>query len=38
MADVPAPAAATDSELVTRIQPPSPVAKVAWPSGKIGHT
>ena len=26
IAEVPAPLAATDSELVTRIQPPSPVA------------
>src|SRR5918992_551615 len=37
MADVPAPVGASDSELVTRIQPPSAVGKVAWPSGKIGH-
>ena len=38
MAEVPAPDAATDSELVTSTQPPSPVAYVAWPSGKTGHT
>ena len=37
IADVPAPATASDSEFVTRIQPPSRVGKVAWPSGKTGH-
>lgn len=37
MADVPAPAGESDSEFVTRIQPPSEVTNVACPSGKIGH-
>ena len=37
MAEVPAPAIDRDSELVTRIQPPSAVGKVACPSEKTGH-
>ena len=37
IAEVPAPADASDSEFVTRIQPPSRVGKVACPSGKTGH-
>src|SRR5215210_1216157 len=36
-AELPAPAGASDSEFVTRIQPPSRVGKVACPSGKTGH-
>jgi hypothetical protein len=37
MADVPAPLTDSDSEFVTRIQPPSAVGKVACPSGKTGQ-
>jgi hypothetical protein len=37
IADEPAPVAASDSEFVTRIQPPSPLGKVACPSGNTGH-
>src|SRR4051812_4866556 len=37
IAELPAPVAAIDSELDTRIQPPSPVANVACPSQKMCH-
>jgi hypothetical protein len=37
IADEPAPLTDSDSEFVTRIQPPSAVGKVAWPSGNTGH-
>ena len=37
IAELPAPVAAVDSEFETRIQPPSAVANVAWPSLKMCH-
>jgi hypothetical protein len=37
IAELPAPVTAADSEFDTRIQPPSAVANVAWPSQKMCH-
>ena len=38
IAEEPAPVLAIDSELETRIQPPSGVANVDWPSQKMCHS
>jgi hypothetical protein len=37
IAELPAPVGAIDSEFDTRIQPPSAVVKVDWPSQKMCH-
>ena len=37
IAEVPAPEIDSDSEFVTRIQPPFAAGNVACPSGKTGH-